>query len=95
MIRGVVEVHAEWHWQDREDGTQERVLDACRVEHRDGFVEFAGTPTEALDLIKKHLDRSRRAVEKKDAKAEVAWVTSITWSGFAPDWDIPGFEVKA
>ena len=59
-IRGHAEVHAEVRWIDRGDGVQERVIDAFRVEHRDGSVEFASTSQEAMHQIVTRDNRARR-----------------------------------
>lgn len=96
-IRGHVEIHAETRWVDRpgDDGVKELVLDACRVEHRDGFVEFTSTPDEALAKVMAHHDRSRMKVERKNPDARVMWVTTVEWCGFPVGFEPPTFEVKS
>lgn len=92
-IRGRVEVHAETRWVAREDGASELVVDAFRIEHRDGSVEFAPTPQEAFNRISAHARRSARAVERKDPKAQVMWITTIDWY-VPPGTEIPTCEVR-
>lgn len=96
-IRGHVEIHAETHWADRpgEGGVKELVVDACRVEHRDGFVEFTSTAAEALASVMAHHDRSRMKVERKNPDARVMWVTTVEWCGFPVGFEPPAFEVKS
>lgn len=92
-IRGHVEVHAETHWEPRADG-RELVVDAFRVEHRDGSVEFVMTPHDALTKIRAHHERSRRAAERKDPQAKVMWITTIEWH--VPDGvEVPTLEVRS
>ena len=81
VIRGRVEIHAEGS-------------DIFRVEHRDGAVEFASSPEEAMKLVKAHLDRSRRRAQRIDSGAEIAWITTIEWH-VPPGTSIPGAMVKA
>ncbi len=94
-IRGHVEIHAETRWVDRpgEEGVREIVVDACRVEHRDGFVEFA--PKEALAKVMAHHDKSRIKVERKNPEARVMWVTTVEWCNFPIGFEPPTFEVKS
>jgi hypothetical protein len=96
-IRGHVEIHAETRLVDRPDevGVKELVVDACRVEHRDGFVEFTSTPKEALAKVLAHHDKSRRKVERKNPEARVMWVTTVEWCNFPVGFEPPAFEVKS
>ena len=94
-IRGHVEVHAEASWIDREDGAKERVIDAFRVQHRDGSVEFATTAQEALAKIIAFDDRARRKVERKNPTAQRIWITTIEWRDCGPGFEPPAMEVKS
>ena len=94
-IRGHAEVHAEASWVDRGDGARERVIDAFRVEHRDGSVEFASSPEEALAKIAALDDRARRRAERRDPGAQVLWITTIVWNNCGPGFEPPAMEVKS
>lgn len=96
-IRGHVEIHAETRWVNRpgEEGVREVVIDACRVEHRDGSVEFTSTPEEALAKVRAHHERSRMKVERKNPKAQVMWITTVQWRNFPIGFEPPTFEVKS
>lgn len=94
-IRGHVEVHAEAHWADRGDGSQERVIDVFRVQHRDGSVEFANTASDALAKIVAFDDRARRKAERKNPAVECIWITTIEWHDCGPGFEPPAMEIKS
>lgn len=75
-IRGHAKIHAD-------DGS-------WRIEHRDGSVEFASTPADALAMVAAVDERARRKAERKDPNAATVWVTTVEWHG-VPD----GFKAPA
>jgi hypothetical protein len=95
-IRGHVEIHAETRWADREgeEGVKELVCDAFRIEHRDGSVEFASTPQEALLKVTALDERARRKVERKDPNAQVMWVTTIEWHNCPVGFEAPSMQAQ-
>jgi hypothetical protein len=73
----------------------ELVVDAWRVEHRDGSVEFASTAEGALAAVMAFHDRARRKVERKNPTAAVMWITTLEWHNVPVGFEPPAFEVKS